>query len=75
MALPVSKIIFGVDVGKDELVIFNRQSKETIAIANQIEAIGQWLDSIQGPAQIAVEPTSHYHLALVDAALARGHRP
>lgn len=71
MAKLVTKCTFGVDVSKDSLVVFDWQTEQAINVTNERQAIGQWLDSLPSPAQIAVEPTSHYHLALVDEALLR----
>ena len=73
MANLVLKIILGIDVSKQELVVFNRHSGEYSVVSNTPPAIAQWLRSLHGPVQIAVEPTSHYHLALVDEALKQGH--
>ena len=72
MAKLVEKITFGVDVAKDALVVFDWQSRQDCDLANEPGDIGRWLDSLSTPAQIAVEPTSHYHLDLVDEALSRG---
>lgn len=74
MANPVCKITFGVDVAKDQLVICRWGGDELIVLDNQPAAIHAWLDTLCGPLRIALEPTSHYHLALVEAALARGHQ-
>ena len=71
MAKLVEKITFGIDVSKDTLVVFDWQTQQPFTFANEPQAIGQWLDSLPEWAQIAVEPTAHYHRILVDAALAR----
>jgi transposase len=73
VAKPVDKITLGIDVAKDQLVIFQWDSKELITLTNQPAAIEAWLATLYGPVQLAIEPTSHYHLAVVEAALARGH--
>jgi transposase len=73
MAKSVDKIMFGIDVAKDQLVICQWGSEELTEVTNQPAAIDAWLDTLCAPVQIAIEPTSHYHLAVVDAAAARGH--
>jgi len=72
VAKRVEKITFGIDVSKDSLVVFDWQSQESFTLANEPQAIRQWLDSLPLLAQIAVEPTAHYHRVLVDEALSRG---
>ena len=69
MAKLVSESTFGVDVAKDQLVIFSWDDESMLSIPNQTEDVHHWLRSLHGPARIAVEPTAHYHLALVDEAL------
>jgi len=69
----VSKITLGIDIAKDECVIAHWESDTLQCIPNQEAEIRAWLRSLQGEIQIAVEPTSHYHLAVVNAALALGH--
>lgn len=73
MAKPVAKITLGIDVAKDQLVICEWGADELITLDNQTTAIAAWLKRHCGPLRIAIEPTSHYHLAVVEAALARGH--
>lgn len=73
MAKPVAKITLGIDVAKDQLVIGQWGVESLIHLDNQSTAIEAWLATLCGPVRLAVEPTAHYHLALVEAALARGH--
>lgn len=73
MANLSDKSILGIDVAKDQLAICEWSREELLTLPNQPVAIADWLDTLEGPAQLAIEPTSHYHLALVEAALARGH--
>ena len=68
MAIAVSKITLGIDVSKDELVIFNWDTEERTTLENQPADIKAWLKSLYGPVRIAVEPTSSYHLELVEQA-------
>ena len=74
MTNSASERINGIDVAKDHLVICKWVSEELLTVPNEPVAIADWLDTLDGPAQIAIEPTSHYHLVVVAAALARGHR-
>lgn len=73
MAKPVSQITLGIDVAKDELVIADWDTGEVTTLINQPAQIRQWLASRPGPVQMALEPTSHYHLAMADQAQAAGH--
>ena len=68
MAIAVSKITLGIDVSKDELVVFNWDTEERATLENQPADIKAWLKSMYGPVRIAVEPTSSYHLELVEQA-------
>lgn len=72
MAKLVSKITLGVDVAKDQHVVYNWQTEGFTTVPNQQSDIEAWLRSLSGPLRLAIEPTSHYHLVLVEAALAQG---
>ena len=72
MAKLVSKITLGVDVAKDQLVIHCWNSHEEWTIDNQPAAIRQWLERFSEPLRLALEPTSHYHLVIVEEALKQG---
>jgi len=74
MAKPVTQITLGADVAKDQLVIHHWQSDQRLKLDNHPTAIRQWLQGQQGPLRIAIEPTSHYHLAMVEVALEMGHQ-
>ena len=73
MAKRVAKITLGIDVAKADCRVCHWESTETLMLPNQADSIRAWLQSLQGPVQIALEPTSHYHRVWVDAALALGH--
>ena len=68
MTKAVNKITLGIDVCKDELVICDWDSGEISTLENQASAIKAWLKPLYGPIRIAIEPTSHYHLAVVELA-------
>lgn len=73
MAKIVSEITLGADVSKDELVIRNWETEDIIHLANDAVVIKAWLGQLYGPVRIAVEPTSSYHLELVEQAHTLGH--
>ena len=73
MAKFVEKITLGIDVAKDEHVIYNWQTGEIIKLANERSVIKAWLKTFHGPVQIAIEPTSHYHLVMIEEAHALGY--
>jgi transposase len=62
---------FGIDVAKDELVIHCWESGDTLSLDNTPAAIRDWLQALHPPVRLAVEPTSAYHLALVEQAHAQ----
>lgn len=74
MAMPVSvaKPIVGVDVAKDELVIYHAQTDRLEAIPNTKAAIKQWLKELPGPVDVAIEATNIYHQEFADLAYAQG---
>lgn len=73
MANPVTKITLGIDVAKDQHLIYNWQTNKTIKLPNQCSNIKTWLKSFHGPVRIAIEPTSTYHLVMVEEALVLGY--
>lgn len=74
MAMPVSlsKPIVGVDVAKNELVIFHRESERLETIANTKAAIGKWLKAQPGPVNVAIEATNIFHVLFADMAYEAG---
>lgn len=74
MANITEKITLGIDVSKDQLDVCNWTSKELVEVDNNPKVIKSWLRSFCAPLRIAIESTSTYHLAVVDAALALGHQ-
>jgi transposase len=68
MANIVMKITLGIDVSKDKLDIYNWQTAELTTLENERSAIKAWLREFHNPVQIAIEPTSHYHLVMVEEA-------
>lgn len=74
MAKLVTKITLGIDVAKDQHVICNWSTQKTSTLPNQRNDIKTWLKTFSEPLRIAIEPTSHYHLMVVEEALSLGHQ-
>ena len=72
MSKLVSQITLGIDVSKHELVICDWDTEQISTLENQASVIKCWLKSLCGPARIGIEPTSHYHLEVVEQAHALG---
>ena len=74
MAMPVSvtKPIVGVDVAKNELVIYHAELDVLTAIPNDKAAIKRWLKALPGPVAVAIESTNIYHLEFADLAYEAG---
>lgn len=68
MAKLTQSSIFGVDVSKQGLVIWDWLNERLLEIANEPQAIEAWLHGLSGPVRLAVEPTSSFHLELVEQA-------
>lgn len=74
MAMPVQRLLVGVDVSKAELVICQDPKAPLVTLDNTAAAIGAWLDALPaGPLSLAVEATNLFHLELVEQAHRRGH--
>ena len=72
MAKAVLEITLGIDVAKDELVICDWETEQVTQLRNEPDDIKAWLGAFYGPVRIAIEPTSRYHLQLLEQAHARG---
>ncbi|EUB75262.1 transposase IS111A/IS1328/IS1533 [Pseudomonas sp. GM41(2012)] len=74
MAMPVSasKPIVGVDVAKNELVIYHAELSLLEEIPNNKTAIKKWLKALPSTVAIAVEATNIYHLEFADLAYEAG---
>ncbi|NHC50345.1 MULTISPECIES: transposase, partial [unclassified Pseudomonas] len=70
MAMPVSvsKPIVGVDVAKNELVIYHAEVDLLETIPNTKAAIKKWLKALSCKVAIAIEATNIYHLEFADLA-------
>ena len=72
MAKLTTPIILGIDVAKTTLAIYHWNAQHGESIINERHAIETYLRGLSGPVQLALEPTSHYHFAVIEAALALG---
>jgi transposase len=73
VAKPVTQITLGIDVSKDTLVARAWSDPDTVITKkNDRKAIRQWLGNLPGPARIALEPTSTYHLTCAEVAFELG---
>lgn len=68
MLVCASKPIVGVDVAKDELVIYHAERDLQEAIPNTKTAIKKWLKALPAKVAIAIEATNIYHLLFADMA-------
>lgn len=73
MAKRVEEITLGIDACKEKLDIYQWQAEQACQVANDRNSIKDFLKDLCGPARIAVEATSNYHLTVVEVALALGH--
>lgn len=74
MAKLTTHFTLGIDVAKDQLVVHHWQNDQQTILENHPAAIRKWLKGLHGPLRIALEPTSHYHLTLVEVALEMDHQ-
>ena len=72
MAKLVSEITLGIDVSKDELVIYDWDTEQLSTLVNEPAEIKTFLGRLYGPVRVAIEPTSNYHLELVEQVHALG---
>ena len=72
MPVPVSKPIVGVDVAKNELVIYHAELDLLEVIPNNKTAIKKWLKALPGTVAVAIEATNIYHLEFADLAYEAG---
>ena len=68
MAKLTQNSIFGVDVSKEWLVVWDWLNEQLLKIANRPEEIAAWLGGLSRPVQLAIEPTSSFHLEILEQA-------
>ncbi len=72
MAKRVEQITLGIDVSKTLLAVYHWEREWQGSVANEPAAIRAWLKGLCGPVRIAIEPTSSYHLGVIEQAIALG---
>lgn len=72
MAMQVQHSFIGIDVAKDELVIYDASQHSLITIPNTPAAIRRWLKTFPGNCEIAIEATSTYHMTVSELAHKKG---
>lgn len=66
--------IIGIDVAKDELVIYRQDTDAQESFENRKPAIKRWLRSLPAQCAIAIEATGTYHVAAIELAHQCGHQ-
>ena len=67
------KIVIGVDVSKDELVVaWSDPSVQSKPVQNRMASINRWLKTLPATAALAMESTGSYHVPLFELAHRRG---
>lgn len=64
----------GIDVAKEELVVYQASPDTLTTIRNTKTAIRAWLKGLPAQAALAVEATGTYHMELVEQAYRAGHQ-
>lgn len=72
MSVSASRPIVGVDVAKNELVIYQAERDLLETISNDKAAIKKWLKALPARVDIAIESTNIYHLEFADLAYEAG---
>lgn len=72
MAMQVARSIVGIDVAKQELVIYHDETELLQTIENEKPKIKKWLKSLPADAVIAIEATNIYHVDVLDLAYEAG---
>ncbi|POF38615.1 IS110 family transposase [Pseudomonas laurylsulfativorans] len=73
MTILDSQVVVGVDVAKDEIVIYRSDLERTRNVANKRSALKQWLKTLPANSAIALEATNIYHLDTTEIAHEMGH--
>ena len=73
MTILDSQMVVGVDVAKDEIVIYRSDLEKTLNIANKRSTLKQWLKTLPAHSAIALEATNIYHLDTTEMAHEMGH--
>lgn len=73
MTILSSQVVIGVDVAKDEVVVYRSDLEQTLIVANERSALKKWLKTLPANSAIALEATNIYHLDTTEMAHFMGH--
>lgn len=73
MTILDSQVVVGVDVAKDEIVVYQSDTEQTRFVANERVTLKRWLKTLPANSAIALEATHTYHLDTTEMAYAMGH--
>ena len=73
MTISNSQVVVGVDVAKDEIVVYRADQQKTQVVTNERAALKQWLKKLPANSAIALEATNTYHLDATEMAHEMGH--
>lgn len=73
MTIHDSQVVIGVDVAKDEIVVYRSDLEQILIVENERSALGKWLKALPANSAIALEATNIYHLDTTEMAHEMGH--
>ena len=73
MTILDSQVVVGVDVAKDEIVVYRCDEESTLIVANERSALKKWLKLLPDNCALALEATNTYHLDTTEIAHELGH--
>lgn len=68
-----SQTLIGIDVAKDELVVYRQDLETQETLENRRPTLKRWLRDLPAHCAIAVEATGTYHVELIELAYQGGH--
>ena len=68
MTILDSQVVVGVDVAKDEIVVYRCDEESTLIVANERSALKRWLKLLPDNCALALEATNTYHLDTTEIA-------
>jgi transposase len=73
MTIHVSQVVVGVDVAKDEIVVYRSDLEQVLIVSNERSTLKKWLKALPANSAIAIEATNTYHLDTTEMAHEMGH--
>ncbi|MCP1497368.1 transposase [Pseudomonas migulae] len=73
MTIHVSQVVVGVDVAKDEIVVYRSDLEQVLIVSNERSTLKKWLKALPANSAIALEATNTYHLDTTEMAHEMGH--